>query len=41
MFSAFRMGPAASERGQCDIDRVLFRVSKSQNFGGPSMAKMI
>ena len=30
MFSAFRVGPAASGRGLCDIDRVLFRVSKSR-----------
>ena len=30
MFSAFRMDPAASERGLCDIDRVLFRVTKSR-----------
>ena len=27
MFSAFRIGPAASGRGLCDIDRVLFRVT--------------
>ena len=30
MFSAFRMGPAPSERGLCDIDRVLFRVTLNQ-----------
>ena len=30
MFSAFRKGPAASERGLCDIERVLFRVTKSR-----------
>ena len=29
MFSAIRMGPAASS-GQCDIDRVLFRVTLSR-----------
>ena len=27
MCSAFRMGPAASEREPCDFDRVLFRVA--------------
>ena len=27
MFSAFPMGPAASERGLCDIDKVLLRVT--------------
>jgi len=27
MFSTFRMGPAASESEQCDIDRVLFKVA--------------
>ena len=30
MISAFCMGPAASGRGLCDIDRVLFRVAKSR-----------
>ena len=30
MRTAFRMGPAASGRGLCDIDRVLFRVTKSR-----------
>ena len=30
MFSAFHMGPAASGRGECDMDRVLFRVTKSR-----------
>ena len=30
MFSAFRIGPAASGHGLCDIDRVLFRVTKSR-----------
>ena len=29
MFSAFRMGTAASGRGLCDIDGVLISVSKS------------
>ena len=29
MFSAFRMGPATSGNGLCDIDRILFRVGKS------------
>ena len=29
MFPAFRMGPAASGRGLCDIDRALFGVTKS------------
>ena len=29
MFSAFRMGSAASGRGLCDIDSVLFRVTQS------------
>ena len=28
MFSAFRMGPAANGNGLCDIDRILFRVTK-------------
>jgi len=30
MISAFRMGSAASGRGLCDIDRVLFKVTKSR-----------
>ena len=30
MFSPFRMGPAASGRGLCDIDRVLFKVTQSR-----------
>ena len=30
MFSAPRIGPAASGRGLCDIDRVLFKVTKSR-----------
>ena len=30
MFSAFGMGPAACGRGLSDIDRVLFRVTKSR-----------
>ena len=30
MISTFRMGPTESERGLCDIDRVLFRVTKSR-----------
>ena len=30
MFSAFRMGAAASGRGLCDINGVLFRVAKLQ-----------
>jgi len=30
MFSAFRIGPAASGHGLCDIDRVLFRVTESR-----------
>ena len=29
MISAFRMGPATSGRRLCDIDSVLFRVTKS------------
>ena len=29
MFSVFRMGPGASGRGLCDIDIVLFRITKS------------
>ena len=29
MFSAFRMGSAASERGLCDINRVVLRVNTS------------
>ena len=28
--SVFRMGPAASGRGLCDIERVIFRVTKSR-----------
>ena len=35
MFSVFRMGPATSGRGLCDIDRVLFRVTKSRVEKGP------
>ena len=30
MLSAFRMGPAAKGRGLCDIDRVLFGLTKSR-----------
>ena len=30
IFSAFRMGPAASERGPWDFDRVFFGVGKSR-----------
>ena len=30
MILAFRMGPAASGRGLCDIDGVLFRVAQSR-----------
>ena len=33
MFLAFRMGPGTSGRGLCDVDRVLFRVTKSQTIG--------
>ena len=42
MTLAFRMGPAASGRGLCDIDRVLFRVTKSRvkKLGIPGTAKM-
>ena len=42
MFSAFLLGPAASRRGLCDIDRVLFRVSKSRvrKLGSPSTTKI-
>ena len=32
MISAFRMGPVASGRGLCDVDRVLFGVTKSENW---------
>ena len=37
MFSAFRMGPAASERKSCGIDRVSIRVTNShvKKFGTP------
>ena len=30
MYSAYRIGPAASGRGLCDIDTVLLRVTKSR-----------
>ena len=30
MVSAFRMGPAASRSGLCDMDSVLFRVTQSR-----------
>ena len=30
MFSAFRIGPAASGRRLCDIDSVLFKVTESR-----------
>ena len=41
--SAFRMGPAASERSQCDIDRVLFGVTKSRvrKLGSSYMTKIL
>ena len=35
MFSAFCMGPAASGRGVCDIDGVLFGGTKSDNWELP------
>ena len=31
MFSAFRLGLSDSGRGLCDIDRALFRVTKSHS----------
>ena len=42
MFSWFRVGPAISGRGLCDIDKVLFIVSKSRvrNLGCPSTAEI-
>ena len=42
MFPAFRMGPAASGRGLCDIDRILFRVTKLRvrKLGSPGKAKI-
>ena len=42
MFSAFRMGPVASGRRLCDIDSVLFKVTKSQviKIGSPGLAKI-
>ena len=42
MFSAFRMGPAASRRGLFDIDTVLFEVTKSRvkKMGIPGTAKI-
>ena len=30
MFLPFRMGPAASGRRLCDIDKVLFRITQSR-----------
>ena len=41
--SAFRVGPAASGRGLCDIGRVLFRVAKSRvkKLGSPCATKNI
>ena len=38
MFSAYHMGPVASGRGLCDIDRVSFRITKSRDrkLGGPA-----
>ena len=43
MFSAFRLGPAVSGRGLCDINKVLFRVTKScyRKLGNPCAAKNI
>ena len=40
--STFRMGPAASGRGLCDIDRVLFRVAKSRfrKLGSPNTTEI-
>ena len=42
MFPAFRMGPEASGRGLCDIDRILFRVTKSRvrKLGSPGTSEM-
>ena len=42
MLSAFRMVPVASGRGLCDIDRILFRVTKSRvrKRGSPDTAKI-
>ena len=42
MFSAFRLGPMLSGRGLCDIDRILFRVTKSRvkKLGSPGTAKI-
>ena len=39
---AFRVDPAASGRGLFDIDRVLFKVTKSRvkKLGSPAMAKI-
>ena len=39
---AFRMDPAASGRGLCDIDRVLFKVTQShvKKLGRPCTAKI-
>ena len=40
--TAFRMGPGASGRGLCDIDRVLFTVTESRvkKMGSPGTAKI-
>ena len=42
IFSAFHMGPVVSERGLWDIDRVIFRVSKSRvkKLGSPDTTKI-
>ena len=42
MFSAFHIVPAGSEPDLCDIDGVLFRVSKSsvEKLGSPGSTKI-
>ena len=42
MISAFRVRPAASGHGRCDIDKVQFRVTQSRvkKLGRPSRAKL-
>ena len=42
MFSEFRMGPTAIGRELCDIDDVLFEVTKSRvkDLGSPDTAKI-
>ena len=42
MFSAFRVGPVASGRGLCDINRVFYKGFKShvRKLGSPSTAKI-